>query len=142
MREDVSLKLILKDFMFGHFSTLCVTILLWLFSPYCFFVTMQTENKSLRMMHILMVILIWLFICCKTKLKKNFFWKNICVFYKITLYAEKKCFYMRKEFHNQHFFLLKKTLFTEKNINENVKNIYLISKIYFYTENVRVTNKI
>ena len=49
---------------------------------------------------------------------------------------------MGKEFHNQHFFLLKKTLFTEKNINENVKNIYLISKIYFYTENVRVTNKI
>ena len=39
-------------------------------------------------------------------------------------------------------FLLKKTFFTEKNINENVKNIYLISEIYFYTENVCVTNKI
>ena len=40
------------------------------------------------------------------------------------------------------FFLLKKKFFTEKNINENVKNIYLISKIYFYTENICVTNKI
>ena len=36
-----------------------------------------------------------------------------------------------------------KSFFTKKdNINENVKNIYLISKIYFYTENVCVTNKI
>ena len=36
-----------------------------------------------------------------------------------------------------------KSFFTEKdNINENVKTIYLISKIYFYTEHVCVTNKI
>ena len=35
-----------------------------------------------------------------------------------------------------------KNLFTEKNINENVKNLYLISEIYFYAENVCVTNKI
>ena len=35
-----------------------------------------------------------------------------------------------------------KTFFTEKNINENVKNIYLIWEIYFYTENVCVTNEI
>ena len=39
-------------------------------------------------------------------------------------------------------FLLKKTFFTEKNIYENVKNIYLIWEIFFYTENVCVTNKI
>ena len=41
-------------------------------------------------------------------------------------------------------FTEKKIFFTEKNINENVKlkNIYLISEIYFYTENVCVTNKI
>ena len=49
---------------------------------------------------------------------------------------------MENKFYNEKFFLLKKTFFTEKNINENVKNIYLISKIYFYTENVCVTNKI
>ena len=32
-------------------------------------------------------------------------------------------------------FLLKKT-FTEENINKNVKNINLISEIYFYTESL------
>ena len=32
--------------------------------------------------------------------------------------------------------------FIEKNINKNVKKIYPISEIYFYTENVCVTNKI
>ena len=40
------------------------------------------------------------------------------------------------------FFTAKNFIFAEKNINENVKTIYLISKIYFYTENVCVTNKI
>ena len=80
---------------------------------------------------------LWLFICCKTKLKKTFFfWKNICVFYKIYIICRKKCFYVEKKFYK------KKTFFTEKNINENVKNIYLISEIYFYTKNVCVTNKI
>ena len=39
-------------------------------------------------------------------------------------------------------FLYGKKKFTEKNINENVRKIYLISEIYFYTENVCVTNKI
>ena len=39
-------------------------------------------------------------------------------------------------------FLYVKKKFIEKNINENVKKIYLISEIYFYTENVCVTNKI
>ena len=36
----------------------------------------------------------------------------------------------------------KKTFFTEKNMNENVKNMYLISEINFYTENACVSNKI
>ena len=40
---------------------------------------------------------------------------------------------------NIHY-LQKKTFFTEKNINENVKYIYLISEIYFYTKNVCATN--
>ena len=39
-------------------------------------------------------------------------------------------------------FLLEKPFFTEKNTYGNVKNICLISEIYFYTENVFVTNKI
>ena len=37
---------------------------------------------------------------------------------------------------------MEKKIFIEKNINENVKKIYLISEIYFDTENVCVTNKI
>ena len=78
------------------------------------------------------------------KVEKFFFsfWKNMCAFYKIYIIYRKKSFYMGKKFCNEKFFLLKKTFFTEKNINENVKNIYLIWKIYFYTENVCVTNKI
>ena len=51
-------------------------------------------------------------------------------FTKYTLFAEKNVFIWKKKF-------------IEKNIiNENVKKIYLISEIYFYTENVCVTNKI
>ena len=52
------------------------------------------------------------------------------LFTKYTLFAEK------------NVFIWKKTFFIEKNINENVKKIYLISEIYFYTENVCVINKI
>ena len=47
----------------------------------------------------------------------------------------KKSFIMKNIFTEKNFF-------TEKNINENVKNMYLISKIYFYTENICVTNKV
>ena len=36
---------------------------------------------------------------------------------------------MGKKFYNENLFLLKKTSFTEININENVNNIYLISKM-------------
>ena len=47
-----------------------------------------------------------------------------------------------KKFNNEKSILLKKTFFTQKNINENVKNIYVISETYFYKESVCVTNKI
>ena len=67
--------------------------------------------------------------------------KIVLFFTKYTLFAEKNVFIWKKKFYIE-IFLLKKTFFTEKNINENVKNIYLISEIYFYTENVCVTNKI
>ena len=64
--------------------------------------------------------------------KKNFFFfeKIFVLFTKYTLFAEK------------NVFIRKKKIFIEKNITENVKKIYLISEIYFYTENVCVTNKI
>ena len=48
---------------------------------------------------------------------------------------------MEKKFYNEKCFYGKKTFLTDKNINENVKNTYLISKIYFYTENICATNK-
>ena len=76
----------------------------------------------------------------KLSWKKNFFLEKYLCFYKIYIICRKKYFYMEKKFYNEKFFLLKKTFFAEKNISENVKN--LISEIYFYTENVCVTNKI
>ena len=66
--------------------------------------------------------------------------KIFVLFTKYTLFAEKNVFIWKKSFIMKNFFS-EKTFFTEKNINENVKNIYLISEIYFYTENVCVTNK-
>ena len=56
-------------------------------------------------------------------------------FTKYTLFEEKS-FHMEKKFYDE------KAFFTEKSINENAKNIYLISEIYFYRKNVCVTNKI
>ena len=76
--------------------------------------------------------------------KDFFFWKDVCVFYKIYIIyiiCRKRCFYLEKKFYNERNTFLKKTLFTSKNISENVNNIYLISEIYYYTENVCVTNK-
>ena len=70
-----------------------------------------------------------------------FFLKKIYVFFtKYTLFAEKMFLYGKKVLYWK-ILLLKKTLFAEKNINENVKK-YLIWEIYFYVENVCVTNKI
>ena len=36
---------------------------------------------------------------------------------------------MEKKLYNEKMFSLKKTFFIEENINENIKNIYLISEI-------------
>ena len=55
---------------------------------------------------------LWLFICCKTKLKKKFFFEEIFVFFiKYTLFAE-KMFYWEKKFYNEKYILPKKTFFT------------------------------
>ena len=56
-------------------------------------------------------------------------------FTKYTLFAEKKFLYGKTSF-------IMKIFFAQKNTNENVKNMYLISEIYFYTENIFVANKI
>ena len=39
---------------------------------------------------------------------------------------------MENKFYNEKFFLLKKTFFTEKNINENVKNISHFRNIFLH----------
>ena len=72
--------------------------------------------------------------------KKFFFWKNIFL-YKIYIIYRKKHFIWKKVLY-LNFFLPKKTFFLEKNIYENIENIYLIWKIFIYAENVCVTNKI
>ena len=61
--------------------------------------------------------------------KKVVFFEKMFVFTKYTLFAEK------------NVFIWKKKNFIEKNINKSVNKIYLTSEIYFYTENVCVTNK-
>ena len=62
--------------------------------------------------------------------KKIFFEKIIYVFYKIYIICRKKYFYMEKN------------IFYREKYKWKCKKIYLISEIYFYTENVCVTNKI
>ena len=78
----------------------------------------------------------------KLSWKKNVVFEKIFVFYKKYIICRRKCFYMGKKFYIKKYFSWKKTFFTEKNINENVKKIYLIWKIYFYTENVCAAYKI
>ena len=56
-------------------------------------------------------------------------------------FAEKKNFIWKKSFITKKFFT-EKLFFTEKNIDENAKNIYPISEVYYYTENVCVSDKI
>ena len=68
--------------------------------------------------------------------------KNICFFYKIYIICRKKCFYLEKKFYNEKNILLKKNFFYMWKYKWKCKNICLISEMYFYTENVCVTNKL
>ena len=69
------------------------------------------------------------------------FFEKIFVFLtKYTLFAEKKIIWKKSSI-TKNFFT-EKNVFTEKNITENVKNIYLTSEIYYYTENVCVSDEI
>ena len=65
---------------------------------------------------------LWLFICCKPKLKKNIyiFWKNISVFEIMWIICRKNVFIWKKSFILKNFFT-EKTFFSEKNINKNIK---------------------
>ena len=68
--------------------------------------------------------IVWLFICCKTKLKiKNIyicFWQNIP-------YLQEKCFYMEKSFILKKCFYMEKSFILKKCFTE--KNIYYWEKI-------------
>ena len=69
---------------------------------------------------------LWLFICCKTKLKKKlFFFRKYLCFLQYIHYLQKNVFIRKKSFILKELFL-PKNVFTEKNIFENLKNIYLI----------------
>ena len=65
-----------------------------------------------------------------------FFWENM-FFTKYTLFAEKNVFIWNKKVLHWKFFLLKKTFFTEKNINENVK-IYISFEKYIFMQKMFV----
>ena len=53
-------------------------------------------NNDIKVKKGSMGALIWLFSCCKTKLKKKFFFEKICFLQNI-YYLQKKCFYMDKK---------------------------------------------
>ena len=48
---------------------------------------------------------LWLFICCKTKLEKNFFLKKHVFFTKYTLFAEKNKILCGKKIYIDFFFV-------------------------------------
>ena len=62
-------------------------------------------------------------------------------FTKHTLFAEEIILYGKKSFILKFFFTEKNFFYREK-CKWKCKNIYLISEIYYYVENVCVTNKI
>ena len=77
-----------------------------------------------------------LFICCKTKLKNIFIFKKRYVpFLQNIHYLQKKSFILKNLFTEKNFFYGEKYKW-------KFKNICLIWEIYFYVENVCVTNKI
>ena len=55
-----------------------------------------------------------LFICCKTKLKKKFFFEKIFVFYKTYIICRKKCFNVEKRFYIEKCFTEKNFFYKEK----------------------------
>ena len=84
---------------------------------------------------------LWLFICCKTKLKTNFFFFEK-IFYKIYIIYRKNVFIWKKKVLNWKIFFYWKKLFYRENYKWKNKNMYLTSEIYFYAENVCATNQI
>ena len=116
-----------------HLSGTCIKELIW---NSCFSLSWMDIEKNTFCGHKYLstytaqtVSKIWLFICCKTKLKKKIvFSKNICVFYKIYIIYRKKYFYMEKKFHIEKFFYWKKYKWKCKKHVSHLRNIFLYRK--------------
>ena len=85
------------------------------------------------------IFFIWLFICCKTKLKifVCLFEKVFVFFKKYTLFAEKKYFYKEKKFYNEKFFYWKNFFYREK-YKWKCKKIYISFQEYIFTQKIFV----
>ena len=83
---------------------------------------------------------LWLFICCKTKLKKKiFFLKKYLCFLQNIHYLQKKCFYMEKKsfilkifFTEKNFFYREKYKWKCKKYISHFRNIFLHRKCLCY----------
>ena len=89
--------------------------------------------------------LLWLFICCKTKLKKkNIFEKIFVIFTKYTLFAEKNVFIWIKSFILKYFFTEKNFCYREKykwkckRYISHLKNTFLYRKCLCYKQNINL----
>ena len=118
-----------------HLSGTCIKELIW---NSCFSLSWMDIEKNTFCGHKYLstytaqtVSKIWLFICCKTKLKKKIvFSKNIYVFYKIYIIYRKKYFYMEKKFHIEKFFYWKKYKWKCKKHVSHLRNIFLYRKCF------------
>ena len=73
---------------------------------------------------------LWLFICCKTKLKKKiYFLKKYLLFTKYTLFAEKNVFICKKKIYREKY-----KWKCKKNISD-FRNIFLHRKCLCYKQN-------
>ena len=75
-----------------------------------------------------------LFSCCKTKLKKKYFFlKKYFFFTKYTLFAEKNNFIWKKNLYWFFFCLLKKLFFLQK-----MKKTYISFEKYFFIQKIHI----
>ena len=87
--------------------------------------------------------LLWLFICCKTKLKNKYFFlkkKKKMFFTKYRLFAE-KCFYMEKRFYFKIFFYWKKLFFYREKYKWKCKKIYISFEKYVFMQKMFMLQK-
>ena len=91
-------------------------------------------KHKLKSWNTILIQRLWLFICCKTKLKKNFFFEKIFVFYKIYVIYRKKCFYMEKKIYREKY----KWKCKKKKKNHS-RNRFLHRKCLYYKQNINLS---